>query len=60
MSATTIDITKWKLTDWKFWVVLFLIVVMAMLLFGAAGWARDQVLNVAKPAEESLAGALPD
>lgn len=60
MTETGIDITKWKPLDWK-WILMFLLVVIVGLAVWTSGqWIFKQLQGAVQPAEESLAGALPD
>lgn len=59
MKIKQIDITKPKLDFW--WLAtLFIIVVVALGIWHLGNWAFGQVKGLTKPAEETLAGTLPD
>jgi len=60
MVEKTFDITKWKPLDWKWILMLFLVVIVAMLVWQGGNWAAKQITGFVKPAEEGLSGVLPD
>lgn len=54
MPLETIDITKLKPLDWKFWLSVFVVVIIGALVVAGGLWASAKIKGWISPAQEPV------